>query len=89
MEILFTYFLYKDIFTSLYKMEKGEHKKRYDELLETSYKLLILYNYVDDEDCKLHHDDFMHFITEDLDSMMKSLKDRYYSLYKHRAHQRC
>lgn len=48
-----------------------------------------IYNYFDDEDCKLHYDDFINFITKDLDKMMETLKDRYYELYTHRKHQRC
>jgi hypothetical protein len=70
-------------------MNKEQKENKYNELLNISSNLMDMYNYFDDEDCKLHYDDFMHFIVEDLDKMMETLKDRYYELYTHRRHQRC
>lgn len=66
-----------------------EKKDKYIELLNVSSKLMDIYNYFDDEDCKLHYDDFIDFITEDIDKMMETLKDRYYEIYTHRKHQIC
>lgn len=70
-------------------MNKEQNQNKYDELMNISFRLLDIYDYMYDEDCKLHCDDFAHFILEDLEKMMETLKDRYYELYTHRKHQKC
>lgn len=71
------------------EMDKQQSINKYNELIDISFRLLEIYNYIDDEDCKLHSDDFMHVITAEIEKIMETLKDRYYNLYTYRSHQRC
>ena len=68
--------------------EQIENVDKQEQLLNISMKLLEIYDYINDKDCELHTDDFMYVIMEDIDKIMKNLKDIYYEIYTYRKHQR-
>ena len=55
-------------------------------LINESYALLEFFDYIDDEDVKVHHDDFAEVVRDELVHMMKNIKNTYYELHSHRKH---
>jgi len=58
-------------------------------LIRESYDLLYFFGFMNDKDCSIHHDDFAELVAEEIQYMMKNIKNTYYNLYPHREQQRC
>ena len=67
---------------------KSITSEQHEALINQSILLLDFFVYTDDEDCKVHWDDFSNLIMDEIVDLMYNLKNKYYDLYTHRNHQR-